>query len=502
MLTTDPKTEYDVAVVGSGIAGLTSAALLASSQLKTVLLESHDKPGGCAGYFRAGDFTFPVGATAVLGLEEGGLHRQVFDRLSWPCPPALELPGLQLHLAGTPVFMAKDQRTWRRERRKLAGNHRAQEIFWKLQEAVADEAWHLLGKKPALPILSLRDALQNMPLLAPGLVTTGMALVPTCGEILKLLGLGANSDFLSLVRLQLLITTQGEPDQTPFLNAAAGLDLWRHGAFHPMGGAGALAEALLAAFTARSGTLLLNSRVQAVRAETHRRRSDPMFTLQTPHGTIRAKRVVFNLPRENLTKFFPLSEHAARGIRRQVRRGGPQWGAFNLYCAVRDEAFSSQALLHHQILTSKSWSPGQGKDLFMSISAPGDLSQAPEGWRAVNISTHTHLAEWANLDAMAYREKKKAWRNTLLIGAAQVFPDLEGRAKFVIAGTPRTWEKFTERRGVGGYPLSRGNANLMSNPVAVESGIYVVGDTTFPGQGTVACALSGWNAWRRILAEA
>src|SRR5690606_27677812 len=37
---------YDIAVIGSGIGGLTTAALLADSGLKVLVVEQHDRPGG------------------------------------------------------------------------------------------------------------------------------------------------------------------------------------------------------------------------------------------------------------------------------------------------------------------------------------------------------------------------------------------------------------------------------------------------------------------------
>ena len=41
-----PTEEVDVVVIGSGLAGLSCAALLSHCDKKTVVLEAHDTPGG------------------------------------------------------------------------------------------------------------------------------------------------------------------------------------------------------------------------------------------------------------------------------------------------------------------------------------------------------------------------------------------------------------------------------------------------------------------------
>lgn len=43
--------EVDCVVIGSGLAGLSCAALLSHCGKKTVVLESHDAPGGCEYFF-------------------------------------------------------------------------------------------------------------------------------------------------------------------------------------------------------------------------------------------------------------------------------------------------------------------------------------------------------------------------------------------------------------------------------------------------------------------
>jgi all-trans-retinol 13,14-reductase len=66
------KAQYDVIIVGGGMAGLSAGAHLASKGLKVLLLEQHHKVGGCATNFTRGDFTFEV---ALHELAGGGLFQ-------------------------------------------------------------------------------------------------------------------------------------------------------------------------------------------------------------------------------------------------------------------------------------------------------------------------------------------------------------------------------------------------------------------------------------------
>ena len=44
--------KVEVVIVGAGIAGLTSAAILSKLGLSVTLIESHNQSGGCAGTFK------------------------------------------------------------------------------------------------------------------------------------------------------------------------------------------------------------------------------------------------------------------------------------------------------------------------------------------------------------------------------------------------------------------------------------------------------------------
>ena len=65
---TELPEEADVVVIGSGLAGLSCAALLSHCDRKVVVLESHDAPGGAAHSWTRGGFHFESGPSLYSGF--------------------------------------------------------------------------------------------------------------------------------------------------------------------------------------------------------------------------------------------------------------------------------------------------------------------------------------------------------------------------------------------------------------------------------------------------
>src|SRR4051794_29267802 len=72
---------YEVVVVGGGIGGLTTAALLAARGVKVCLIEKEPHAGGCAVTFPRSGYMFEAGPSLYASWEPGEIHDRVFDEL-------------------------------------------------------------------------------------------------------------------------------------------------------------------------------------------------------------------------------------------------------------------------------------------------------------------------------------------------------------------------------------------------------------------------------------
>lgn len=74
--------ELDAIVIGSGMGGLSVAALLAKSGKKVLVLEQHDQAGGCCHSFVDKGFEFDTGIHYIGEMSEGTVSRFLLDQLS------------------------------------------------------------------------------------------------------------------------------------------------------------------------------------------------------------------------------------------------------------------------------------------------------------------------------------------------------------------------------------------------------------------------------------
>jgi C-3',4' desaturase CrtD len=477
---------YDVAVVGGGVAGLTAGALLSKRGLRTVVLERHNVPGGCASFYQRAGYRFDVGATLVSGFGPRGAHRSVNEELGLDVSAERLEPAMLVHLPDVTVARYGDER-WAQERVRVFG--RAAEPFWRGQERWADCAWDLAASFPPLPA----DA-RSARALCSALRLPQLKLLTALGRTLaSTFPRGAERRLRTFVDAQLLITAQADAAQTDLLYGATALDLAREGTYHLPDGVATIALALARAVRRYGGEV--KYRCEAVAIETERGRARGV---RLSDGTrIAAGRIVAALPAQNVLRLCP---ELGPAYRARLAALPQRWGAFTLYCGLPAGSVAGEAPLHHQLVASYDEPLGEGNSVFLSFSGPNERSRARGGGRAATLSTHTDVARWerAARDGSLPR-LRAAYVERLTRALERVVPGARSRAEVFEAATPLTFERYTGRlRGlVGGLPQTAAGANVraLSHRTPVR-GLFLCGDTAFPGQSTVGATLSGYNAAR------
>jgi phytoene dehydrogenase-like protein len=86
---TEPKTRYDVVIIGSGVGGLTAGALLSKAGLTVCVLEKEPHPGGYLAGFCRKDFRFDTAIHWLNQYSKEGMVCRLFNALGNDYPKAI-----------------------------------------------------------------------------------------------------------------------------------------------------------------------------------------------------------------------------------------------------------------------------------------------------------------------------------------------------------------------------------------------------------------------------
>jgi phytoene dehydrogenase-like protein len=363
--------------------------------------------------------------------------------------------------------------------------------FFAWQERTADALWALALRNPAWPPQTAAEALtlvgkglgwltSDLHHFSPALLADAFRPV---GHHLR----HAPKHLRQFVDGQLLIAAQTTSSRANALYGASALDLPRRGVVHLEGGIGAIAQSLVAAVRAHGGTVLTRQSVTRILTQQGR-----MTGVETKRGRrFDADLVIANLPPWDVARL--LEQDLPPSLRRLPARPADGWGAFTVYLGVQDfpTPAENSGTLHHQVVVREPL--GEGNSVFVSLSPTWDTGRAPAGHRAITISTHTSLSPWwtlFNADRGRYEQRKAAYAQRLIEAAEHALPGLTANIKLSLPGTPVTFQRFTKRElgWVGGFPQTN---IFRSWAPRLAPGLWMVGDSIFPGQSTAAVALGG-----------
>jgi C-3',4' desaturase CrtD len=476
-----------VVVIGAGIGGLTAAALLAREGYDVTVLEAQTYPGGSAGTFFHKGYRFEAGATVAGGFQPNGPHHLVGQMLDLEWPVHLHEPAWVVHLPDRSVALTRDNADVEAKFPHTRG-------FWREQSALADLGWSLSAQGLPWPPA---DAAELAQLAKVGLMNfpRDLRMVPfalmSAYQWLTWRGLHHDEAFVRFLDAQLLISSQTTTRGANAIYSATALDLARQGVYHVEGGIGGIAEALVEKLTALGGAIhyrqhaekieVRDGRAVGVHASSGRGRKTAFFP---------ADFVLANLTPWSLDTLLAEASPAALRRENQQRRYG--WGAFVLHLGLRRDALPADTPDHHQIVREMRGPMGETRTLFISMSPLWDGSRAPEGHRAVTVTTHTEITQWwkaREAGEAVYEARKAEYAERMLDGIDAALPGFKAGVSLMMPGTPVTYQFYTGRHlgMVGGFPQT--SLFKARGPRTGIANVRLVGDSIFPGQSTAGVSL-------------
>ncbi|MFP4133684.1 MAG: C-3',4' desaturase CrtD [Halothece sp.] len=496
-----------IIVIGAGIGGLTTGALLAKRGYAVTIYDQAYVAGGCASTFKRHGFTFDVGATQVAGLEQGGIHQQIFTELGIEPPPATPCdPACAVYLPGekTPINIWRDPEKWRKERQSQFPNS---EPFWQLMAKLFQASWHFQQRDPVLPPRNLWDMWQLISAVRPETLITLPFTFLTVGDILRILGLDDDLRLKTFLDMQLKLYSQVNADETALLYAATALGMSQapQGLWHLQGSMQTLSTRLVKGLRKHGGKLRLRHRVKSIHTQL------TGVTIQNEKtGEIwkeEADAVVANVTVQNLLNLLPgadqlfgVSQFLFKGYERRVKNLPEANGAFVLYLGVDETAIPENCPPHLQFLYDSQGVVGEKNSLFVSVSRAGD-GRAPQGQATITASAFTEVGQWWTDTAESYERLKQDYVETAIKNLSQYFHLTEETIIHQEAATPRTFARFTARQAgyVGGLGqrVSTFGPFGFANRTPIKN-LWLVGDATHPGEGTAGVSYSALTAVRQL----
>jgi prolycopene isomerase len=469
--------DVDVVVIGAGNAGLTAAVRLAQSGVKTLLLEQHNVPGGCATSFRRGRFEFEVALHQLSGLGTEGHPFQVrqllgelgvLDRLEFVEEPDLyrvtisdlvdvTLPADRAGVVGVLAALYPAERP-------------GIERFLELVHDVFTEwiGFTYLGGAQAGP----DEAKKKYPLF------THYAL-HTLREVLDEL-------FVSQTLKTVLASYWNYLGQTPaslaFLDYAVIFDVYlEYKPAHIKGGSQAMSNALLDQFQRLGGKVRFSCGADAILTEDGR-----VTAVRTADGdTVSCQAVVSNVSTP-VTYGQLLDIGMPPAVRQDLasRPIGVSGCMVYLGLAATPQELGMTASTNFSfagfdldLLGPKRDEIGDPRAVAVTCYSLADPSFSPPGTTHLVIMDLQYSEAWTRLSPAQYLEVKFAYADKLIDFAERTFPGLRATIEEAEVATPITVMRYLRHPGgaIYGFDQTPAEQKLFRSDGVVVPGLHLAG---------------------------
>ena len=534
-MSTPATNTYDCIVVGSGLGGLSAGAMLAKYGKSVLVCEAHSIPGGCAHSFERSGFSFDSGPSLWSGCATPSLNpmRQVLDAID-ESPEWLQYGGWEMYTEdGTFTAKSGDMAAWKSTMARLGNGAATVEQWDRLIEFIEPLQRAVL----AVPPLALRADVGALQTALPYL--SAMA-DPRIGLRAYLLS-GPWSGVLAAANIDdpfllnwfdfLAFAFSGLPSDGTVAAAMVYMlhDLHKEGSMmdYPVGGSGAVVDALVRGLKKHNGELRLRSPVAELLTSDDADGIGRCNGVRLSNGEVIMARdaVISNAPIWETSSLLPtkardlirgsggsdeksLADILASMVSssKPLDGGTPATPSFmHLHLGIRAEGLDMATLksIHHINVPAWSELTKPQSAAFVSVPSLLDPSLAPEGFHTIHayLPATEPYAVWEGIDRKSdeYKELKRKRVQPLYDAIRKFIPDVDERIEVELIGSPLTHERFLRRyRGTYGPELQAGKRDFPGATTPID-GLYCCGDSAWPGIGVPAVAGSGIAAAHAIV---
>jgi all-trans-retinol 13,14-reductase len=482
----DEPNQYHAIVIGAGMGGLTAAALLARRGCKVLVLEAHDRPGGCCSSWirrvRGSDatprhFVFDAGVQDISGLGPSGPVRSLLTelgaqhRLDWRRVRHCYL------LDGLCLDLGQDGAEFGTELRRLFP-HEAEGISALLGE-IAAVYTDIYAENAATSGVSA-------PPLAGSEAMTWLSRRPRAARWVGVPFTEMLATYVADPDLKRLLTTIAEyvTDEPHLLSAIEMVPLYGYyfeGGYYPAGGSQRLADLLRAVIEAHGSRVELRCTVKKILIE-RGRVAGVLCASQRRERVERASIVVSNGDLvSTLTSLLDPALLPPRYLRRirSINRGP-------------SAVLVSLGLDHVPDLPARVFVSRDGLQFGIGNPSAIDRSVASPGCAAVtllHLLAESEKKPWFGLERGAYSRAKADIGERLLAATETVIPGLREHICYMQVAAPPTFTHYLRSADGSIYGAARGQwTPPLKAPVP---GLMLLGGGGRTGPGIEAVVVAG-----------
>lgn len=440
--------QYDLIIIGSGLGGLVSGAVLAKNGLRVLVLEKGKKIGGLLHTFKREQTTFNTGMNYIGSLEENGFLYQYFkylgiiDKLHLK---RLDMDGFEeisfghdsksfLYGQGKDNFKALLTQAFPQEKNII--------------EEYTEKLWKITDKFPLLYLNNYNQIKKGEDYLNGG-ASEYITSLKASNKLKSVLG-ATNSLY------------GGVAGKTPLYVHSLVNRQFIESAWRFVGGSQQLANALVEVIEDAGGEVKNRSKVVTISTE------DTENTwLETEDGErYFTKNIISNIHPAQTMQMVE-DKRIKKVYRKRITELENTTSFFNLYLVFKPNSFPYLNRNYYHFMNEKVWdlqNSSQWPNFFLFYT--GSSTQDQKWAENANILTYmdyVELGKWKGtqkgMRGESYEEFKNRKADKLLVELEKKFPGIRSKIQSWYAATPLTYEHYTGAPQGSAYGIEKDHTN-------------------------------------------